>query len=142
MLSPKPRRQLQRKRPRIIRTLRLKKRGSKLPIRDAGDLEATDIAPRGVLPPAAPDNAKRPPSRGELHTLSAPDSNAHDESLSRNAVVPRAGLEPARPGGHQILSLTCLPIPPPRQIPREHYNIFLSPIEVAKSGIFTNYKIY
>lgn len=29
-------------------------------------------------------------------------------------LVPRAGLEPARPIGHQILSLTCLPIPPPR----------------------------
>ena len=26
-------------------------------------------------------------------------------------MVPRAGLEPARPDGHQILSLTCLPIP-------------------------------
>ena len=29
-------------------------------------------------------------------------------------MVQRAGLEPARPNGHQILSLTCLPIPPPR----------------------------
>ena len=28
-------------------------------------------------------------------------------------VVPRAGLEPARPHGHQILSLTRIPIPPP-----------------------------
>ena len=33
--------------------------------------------------------------------------------LSRS--VPGAGLEPARPEGHQILSLTCLPIPPSRQ---------------------------
>ena len=30
-------------------------------------------------------------------------------------MVPRAGLEPARPNGHQILSLTCLPIPPSRR---------------------------
>ena len=30
--------------------------------------------------------------------------------------VPRAGLEPARPFGQQILSLQCLPIPPPRQL--------------------------
>ncbi len=29
-------------------------------------------------------------------------------------LVPRAGLEPARPEGHKILSLACLPIPPPR----------------------------
>ncbi len=29
-------------------------------------------------------------------------------------MVPRAGLEPARPEGHKILSLACLPIPPPR----------------------------
>lgn len=29
-------------------------------------------------------------------------------------LVPRAGLEPARPEGHQILSLTRLPIPPSR----------------------------
>ena len=28
------------------------------------------------------------------------------------SVVPGAGIEPARPYGHQILSLTCLPIPP------------------------------
>ena len=26
--------------------------------------------------------------------------------------VPEAGLEPARPYGHKILSLACLPIPP------------------------------
>jgi hypothetical protein len=32
----------------------------------------------------------------------------------KSLVVPRAGLEPARPNGHQILSLACLPIPPPR----------------------------
>ena len=31
-------------------------------------------------------------------------------------LVPRAGLEPARPSGHQILSLTCLPIPPQRRV--------------------------
>ena len=29
-------------------------------------------------------------------------------------VVPQAGLEPARPNGHRILSPACLPIPPPR----------------------------
>ena len=29
-------------------------------------------------------------------------------------LVPRTGLEPVRPGGHKILSLACLPIPPPR----------------------------
>ena len=27
-------------------------------------------------------------------------------------MVPEAGLEPARPDGHKILSLACLPIPP------------------------------
>ena len=32
--------------------------------------------------------------------------------------VPRAGLEPARPLGQQILSLQCLPIPPPGQMVR------------------------
>lgn len=30
-------------------------------------------------------------------------------------LVPRAGLEPARANAHQILSLACLPIPPPRR---------------------------
>jgi hypothetical protein len=29
-------------------------------------------------------------------------------------MVPRAGIEPARPNGRQILSLMCLPISPPR----------------------------
>lgn len=29
-------------------------------------------------------------------------------------LVPRTGLEPVRPNGHQILSLACLPIPSPR----------------------------
>ena len=29
-------------------------------------------------------------------------------------LVPRTGLEPVRPEGHKILSLACLPIPPPR----------------------------
>ena len=29
--------------------------------------------------------------------------------------VPGAGLEPARPNGHRILSPACLPIPPPGQ---------------------------
>ncbi len=29
--------------------------------------------------------------------------------------VLEAGLEPARPKGHWILSPTCLPIPPPEQ---------------------------
>ena len=28
-------------------------------------------------------------------------------------LVPRAGIEPARPFSRQILSLLCLPIPPP-----------------------------
>ena len=28
--------------------------------------------------------------------------------------VPGAGIEPARPYGHKILSLACLPIPPSR----------------------------
>ena len=31
----------------------------------------------------------------------------------REGVVPGAGLEPARPFGQEILSLQCLPIPPP-----------------------------
>lgn len=29
----------------------------------------------------------------------------------RRVLVPRTGLEPARPFGQQILSLSCLPIP-------------------------------
>lgn len=32
-------------------------------------------------------------------------------------MVPRVGLEPTHPHGHQILSLARLPIPPPRPIP-------------------------
>ena len=40
---------------------------------------------------------------------------AQSEPLPR---VPRAGLEPARPFGQQILSLQCLPIPPPGQLVR------------------------
>ena len=31
----------------------------------------------------------------------------------RFAYLPGAGVEPARPYGHKILSLACLPIPPP-----------------------------
>ena len=35
--------------------------------------------------------------------------------------VPKAGIEPARPDGQQILSLSCLPIPPLGQILRRSY---------------------
>ena len=49
---------------------------------------------------------------------SASDQSPHAASLSREGsysdlMVRRAGIEPARRVGHQILSLTCLPIPPP-----------------------------
>lgn len=33
-------------------------------------------------------------------------------ALSNRWVVPSAGLEPARPYGHLILSQACLPVPP------------------------------
>lgn len=33
---------------------------------------------------------------------------------NHSSLVPWAGLEPARANAHQILSLACLPIPPPR----------------------------
>ena len=33
-------------------------------------------------------------------------------SVKEAIYVPEAGLEPARPDGHKILSLACLPIPP------------------------------
>ncbi len=29
--------------------------------------------------------------------------------------MPRTGIEPARPEGHEILSLACLPVPTPRR---------------------------
>ena len=32
--------------------------------------------------------------------------------MTISCYVPEAGLEPARPDGHKILSLACLPIPP------------------------------
>ena len=38
-------------------------------------------------------------------------------SVKEAFYVPGAGLEPARPNGHKILSLACLPIPPPGQKP-------------------------
>ena len=38
-------------------------------------------------------------------------TNSKNMSLSRSVL--RAGLEPARPDGHRILSPACLPIPPP-----------------------------
>lgn len=34
--------------------------------------------------------------------------------ISVRLKVPGAGIEPARPKGHKILSLACLPIPPSR----------------------------
>ena len=43
-------------------------------------------------------------------------------------VVPQAGLEPARPNGHRILSPACLPIPPPRQ------NLIFMNFYISKSG--------
>ena len=39
------------------------------------------------------------------------------ENSDLSPSVPGAGLEPARPNGHKILSLACLPIPPPGQKP-------------------------
>lgn len=44
-------------------------------------------------------------------------SSCHKKSpkITLQAFVPGAGLEPARPSGHKILSLACLPVPPPRQ---------------------------
>lgn len=37
-------------------------------------------------------------------------------TLRYRAFVLEAGLEPARPNGHKILSLACLPIPPLEQL--------------------------
>lgn len=39
-------------------------------------------------------------------------------------MVPRAGLEPARPEGHKILSLACLPIPPPRHVGKVTHQLY------------------
>ncbi len=36
-------------------------------------------------------------------------------------IVPRAGVEPARPNGHMALNHACLPVPAPGQY--EYYNI-------------------
>jgi hypothetical protein len=41
--------------------------------------------------------------------------DAGRRNVLRERVVPEAGLEPARPEGREILSLLCLPIPPPGQ---------------------------
>ena len=43
--------------------------------------------------------------------VSASKKDAH----TRPSMVPRAGLEPARANAQEILSLSCLPIPSPRQ---------------------------
>ena len=46
--------------------------------------------------------------------------------ISLKALVLEAGLEPARPKGHKILSLACLPIPPLEHHPeflRDSHNI-------------------
>ncbi len=57
--------------------------------------------------------------------------------------VPGAGLEPALPNGHKILSLACLPVSPPRHEGRTftaldkktlRNNVFLSG---AKDGVRT-----
>ena len=50
-------------------------------------------------------------------------------------MVPRAGLEPARPSGHQILSLACLPIPPPRHIFKESFTSSLT-IMLATTRVY------
>ena len=43
-------------------------------------------------------------------------SEKSDSAVRLNfSVVPGAGIEPARPYGHKILSLERLPIPPSRQ---------------------------
>lgn len=39
-----------------------------------------------------------------------------NQTINRGFRVPQAGLEPAQPKGHRILSPACLPIPPPGQI--------------------------
>ena len=36
-------------------------------------------------------------------------------------MVPKAGLEPARPYGHYPLKIACLPISPRRQINQEYF---------------------
>ena len=49
--------------------------------------------------------------------------------------VPGAGLEPARPIEQQILSLQCLPIPPPRQLKLMFKNLEASAgFEPANNG--------
>lgn len=61
-------------------------------------------------------NNKYVPKAGlEPAPLSGPDpkSGAATNYATCPLFVARVGLEPTRPCGHQILSLTCLPIPPP-----------------------------
>src|SRR5256885_10595324 len=45
-------------------------------------------------------------------------------------VVPRAGVEPARPCGHRFLRPTRLPVPPPRRFP-EGLRPYHSPVRIA-----------
>lgn len=53
-------------------------------------------------------------------------SETKSRSISR---LPRAGLEPARPWSHQILSLACLPVPSPRHIWLFEYSELLQKIK-------------
>ena len=47
---------------------------------------------------------------------------AADVAALFNAVVPRAGLEPARPNGHMALNHACLPISAPGQCNKKGAN--------------------
>ena len=60
----------------------------------------------------------RQPQRCQPHVVRRDgrvDGNLQLEINFKMGLVPRAGFEPAQPCGHKILSLACLPIPPPRQ---------------------------
>lgn len=48
-----------------------------------------------------------------LKSFSIPLDKIKTELKLSNYSVPGAGIEPARPYGHKILSLACLPISPP-----------------------------
>jgi hypothetical protein len=58
----------------------------------------------------------------ETKSLQRLKTKTRDNLSVISRYVPGAGIEPARPYGHQILSLTCLPIPPSgRVLERQSY---------------------